>query len=74
MVMSGKNKSPSSNRGGKRPGAGRKPTIKDPVQKKITFSRADIESVERLGYAFGDYVRVATEEKLKRDLRAVTKK
>ena len=35
-------------RGGKRPGAGRPPTLNDPVRFLVTFERAEIDALEEI--------------------------
>jgi hypothetical protein len=35
-------------RGGKRPGAGRPPVLKDPVRFLVTFERAEIDALEEI--------------------------
>jgi hypothetical protein len=35
-------------RGGKRPGAGRPPTLKDPVRFLVTFERTEIDALEEI--------------------------
>jgi hypothetical protein len=37
---------PKGKHGGKRPGAGRPPTLKDPVRFLVTFERTEIDALE----------------------------
>jgi hypothetical protein len=39
---------PKGKRGGKRPGAGRPPTLKDPVRFLVTFERTEIDALEEI--------------------------
>lgn len=59
--------------GGWRPGAGRKPTLKDPVSFTGDFERADVDFLEAIaikrGVSVASLVRVAVAAYLKRQQR-----
>lgn len=56
-------------RGGKRPGAGRKPTLNKPVKINVTFEQGTVDRVKELGFTFNTFAREATEEKLAKELK-----
>jgi hypothetical protein len=57
-------------RGGKRPGAGRPPSLKDPVRFILTVERADIDALEEIagerGQSIASLVRSAVTAYLRR--------
>jgi hypothetical protein len=60
-------------RGGKRPGAGRPPTLNDPVRFLVTFERTEIDALEAIakerGQSIASLVRSAVTAYLRRRRR-----
>ena len=63
-------KSPKSRIGGPRPGAGRKPTLKKPMLRSVSFEKAQVVALKRIanrrGWTFAEAVRQAVAAYLKR--------
>ncbi len=59
--------------GGARPGAGRKPTLKKPVLRSVSFEKAQMDALARIarrqGWTFAEAVRQAVGAYLKRAAR-----
>ena len=64
-------KSTKSRIGGPRPGAGRKPTLKKPVLRSVSFEKAQMDVLARIarrrGWTFAEAVRRAVAAYLKRE-------
>ena len=59
--------------GGRRPGAGQKPIIKDRVLRSISFERADMKALEKIaeqrGISFSELIRTLSTAHMKRQKR-----
>ena len=66
-------KPPKARVGGPRPGAGRKPTLKKPVLRSVSFEKAQQDALARIarrrGWTFAEAVRRAVGAYLKREVR-----
>jgi hypothetical protein len=63
----------TGSRGGARPGSGRTPKLKDPINKQIRLERTDVEQIEELGYNVSEFYREAGHKRLQRILSKKTK-